>query len=43
MDPQYYEFKRLCKDIDSKVIIYDKAYWEMYSDFTKKAFCRKTS
>ncbi|WP_215425128.1 hypothetical protein, partial [Campylobacter jejuni] len=36
MDPQYYEFKKLCKDIDNKVVIYDKAYWEMYSDFTKR-------
>ncbi|EAK5607848.1 hypothetical protein C0L11_08855, partial [Campylobacter coli] len=36
MDPQYYEFKSLCKDIDNKVIIYNKAYWELYSDFTKK-------
>lgn len=37
MDPQYYEFKSLCKDIDNKVIIYNKAYWELYSDFTKKS------
>ena len=36
MDPQYYEFESLCKDIDNKVIIYDKTYWEMYSDFTKR-------
>uniref|UniRef100_UPI0016433403 hypothetical protein n=1 Tax=Campylobacter jejuni TaxID=197 RepID=UPI0016433403 len=36
MDPQYYKFKSLCKDIDNKVVIYDKAYWEMYSDFTKR-------
>ncbi len=35
MDPQYYEFKKLCKDIDNKVIIYNKVYWELYSNREK--------
>ncbi|EAJ2293697.1 hypothetical protein CRA86_08620, partial [Campylobacter coli] len=35
MDPQYYEFRSLCKDIDNKVIIYNKAYWEIFSNREK--------
>lgn len=35
MDPQYYKFKSLCKDIDNKVIIYNKAYWEIFSNREK--------
>ncbi len=38
MDPQYYEFKSLCKDIDNKVIIYNKAYWEIFNNREKGEF-----
>lgn len=38
MDPRYYEFRSLCKDIDNKVIIYNKAYWEIFSNREKGEF-----
>ena len=38
IDPQYYKFKRLCKNVDSEVTIYNQDYWEMYSDYVEKRF-----
>lgn len=38
MDPRYYEFESLCKDIDNKVIIYNKAYWEIFNNREKGEF-----
>ncbi len=38
MDPRYYEFESLCTDIDNKVIIYDKAYWEIFNNREKGEF-----
>ena len=29
IDPQYYEFKRLCKNVDSEVTIYNQDYWDI--------------
>ena len=33
IDPQYYKFKRLCKNVDSEVTIYNQDYWEMYKNY----------
>ena len=32
-DPQWYEFKRLCKNVDSAVEVYNQDYWEMYKNY----------
>ncbi|WP_181881914.1 hypothetical protein [Helicobacter sp. MIT 14-3879] len=38
IDPQYYEFKKLCENVDNEVTIYNKDYWEMYKDYVENRF-----